>query len=392
MEKKTIFTKDIVLILLASFFFLSSPMLVTPLITGFSESLGASAALMGFIGGFMNLCALFCRPLVGNMADKFSKFKLSFIGAGLMALACAGYIFAPNPMVIVFARMINGIGYACCSVCMSIWMSNMLPKEKIGSGMGFYGMMNALGMAVAPSAGVSVYQAFGYRAAFLAAFLFSISAAFITTFVSDKGEAKPLDQELSARTTGKIQVVDRKVIPIAIIIMLFAIPYCATQSFLVSYVKARNLEVTVGLFFPFYAVVLLALRFMMKHLFDRLPFRFFLFGAAASAFASLSFLGIMQNNFMMLLAAVFMAGGYGMMCSVCQSAAILLAGEGRRGLANSTYYIGIDLGMTLGPMIGGFLYGNVTPALFYPILLITVPLTILVYLFGREKMKPVDMI
>lgn len=392
MGKQTIFTKDIVLILLASFFFLSSPMLVTPLITGFSESVSASAGTMGIIGGLMNLCALFCRPFVGNMADKFSKFKLSFTGAGLMAFACVGYIFATSPTVIVLARIINGVGYACCSVCMSIWMSNMLPKEKIGSGMGFYGMMNALGMAIAPAVGVNVYQAFGYRTAFLVAFAFSISATLITPFVSDKGESKRSPQDLPVKAKDKIQIVDRKVIPIAIIIMLFAIPYCATQSFLVSYVEARNLAVTVGLFFPSYAVVLLVLRFVMKSLFDQLPFRFFLFGGAASAFASLSFLGFMQSNFFMFLAAIFMAGGYGIMCSVCKSTAILLAGEDRRGLANSTYYIGIDLGMTLGPMIGGFLYGNVNLTLFYPILLIMVPLIILVYLFSKGKMEKVDSI
>ena len=83
---------DLILILAASFFYFASPMLVTPLITGFAESVGASAALMGMIGGLMNLCALFCRPIAGNLADKISKYKLSFLGAGLMALSCLGYM------------------------------------------------------------------------------------------------------------------------------------------------------------------------------------------------------------------------------------------------------------------------------------------------------------
>ena len=95
----------------------------------------------------------------------------------------------------------------------------------------------------------------------------------------------------------------------------------------------------------------------------------------------------MHSTPVMLLAAAFMAGGYGIMCSVCQSTAILLAGSGKRGLANSTYYIGLDLGMALGPILGGVLYGAVAIDLFYPILAVTVPVGIVVYLLSRKIIK-----
>ncbi len=378
--RQSIYTRDVVLVLAASFFFFSSPMLITPLITGFSGSLGASAGLMGIIGGLMNLCSLFCRPLVGNLADRVSKYKLSFVGAGLMALACVGYLLSASPEAVVCFRLINGVGFACCSVCMSTWMSNMLPRDKVGTGMGVYGMMNALGMAVAPAIGVNLYQSFGYRPAFAAALACPVGTMLVIQFIRDKGEP-----ELGAAGGGKVQIADPKVLPIAAMIMLFAIPYCATQSFLVSYTETRGLNITVSLFFPLYAAVLLLLRLSLKGLFDRLPFRYFLWAGAASALVSILCLGLMNNNLVMFLAALFMAGGYGIMCSVCQSTAILLAGRERRGLANSTYYIGLDLGMTLGPVIGGFLYGNLDLSLFYPALLLTVPLELLVYfLFMRR--------
>ena len=76
--RQKIYSKDIILVLAASFFYMASPMLVTPLITGFTESIGASAALMGLVGGMMNLVSLFCRPIAGNLADRVSKYKLSF--------------------------------------------------------------------------------------------------------------------------------------------------------------------------------------------------------------------------------------------------------------------------------------------------------------------------
>lgn len=380
--RQKMYSKDIILVLAATFFYMSSPMLVTPLITGFTESIGGTAAVMGFVGGLMNLVSLFCRPLAGNLADKLSKYKVSFLGAIFMTAACVGYIFAPNEAVVVISRIVNGFGFACCSVCMSTWMSNMLPKEKVGSGMGVYGTMNALGMALAPAIGVSVYENFGYRAAFFIALVFSAAIMVTIQFTGDRGE--PVKTEGGEKK--RLELIDARVIPISLIIMLFAIPYCATQSFLVTYVQVRGLDVTVSMFFPFYAIVLIVLRLALKDLFDKLPFHVFLAASCCCEFLAILLLAVMQSNAVMFLAAAFLAGGYGIMSSVCQSTAILLAGKEKRGLANSTYYIGLDLGMTLGPMIGGALYGGLDIRWFYPALMVTMPLAAAVYLaVGKRK-------
>ena len=129
------YSRSVILILAASFCFMSSSMLVTPLITGFSGSVGASAGLMGLIGGLMNLCSLFCRPVVGNMVDRLNKLRLSLAGAALMAASCLAYMLARSAAVIVAARLVNGVGFACCTISMSTWLSSLLPADRIGSGM-----------------------------------------------------------------------------------------------------------------------------------------------------------------------------------------------------------------------------------------------------------------
>lgn len=378
-------TRDISLILSASFFYMACPMMVTPLIAGFSESLGASAVLMGLVGGMMNVVSLCCRPFVGNLADKISKYRLSTIGSLLMIVACVGYIFAPTPAVVVGARIINGVGFSLCSVCMATWISSLLPKERVGAGMGLYGTMNALAMAIAPALGIAVYGSLGYRAAFVLATVLAVAVVVTVQLVHDKGEVV----RKSAPAKGRGSFVARYVLPVAAIIMLFAIPYCATQSFLVSYIAARDLAVHAGWFFPLYAIILLVLRLSLADLFDKKPFVFFLAGSSVSALIAILLLAVMQNNLVLFVAAAFMAGGYGIMCSVCQSTAILLVGEEKRGLANSTYYIGFDLGMALGPIIGGFLYGHVPLAYFYPILAICVPAAVLVYVLNRRRFRKV---
>ena len=226
MAEERLYSRDILLILGASFFYFSCPMLVTPIITGFSGSLGASAALMGLIGGMMNLCSLFCRPFAGNLADKIDKSRLSIAGTWMMAAACLGYMLALDACVVAAFRVLHGVGFACCSVCMATWMSNLLPRDKIGSGMGLYGAMNALAMALAPALGIFTYRLFGYRAAFGVAMLFALVSSFTIMFIKKGGAPENRAKPADARRGGGFSFIYVKVVPAALIIMLFAIPYC----------------------------------------------------------------------------------------------------------------------------------------------------------------------
>lgn len=374
--------RDIILILIASFFYMTSPMLITPIIAGFSETLGANGITMGLIGGIMNICSLVSRPIIGIYADKISKYKLSFWGIIFIIISCLGYILATNSFIIAIARIINGLGFALCSTCMSTWMSDLLPQEKIGSGMGIYGTMNALSMAIAPAIGVYIYQNFNYTIAFSLALFTAIISIIIIQFVKDKDE--PI---ITTNTNFKLEIIDKNVVPIAFIMMMFAIPYCATQSFLVTYVEAKQLDIHISLFFPAYAIALLILRLSLKSLFDKLPFGIFFTSSIICASLSIYFLHAMQNNFDMLIAAIFMAAGTGIINSVCQSTALLLAPKNKRGLANSTFYIGIDLGMALGPIIAGIFYENFSLYLFYPLFFFTIPLAIIGFFFYHQKVK-----
>lgn len=84
-KEKSIFTKDVVLVMAASFFFMFSNMYCNPLINGYAQNLGASSAFAGIIVGMMSIVSMFLRPIAGNLTDRFSKYSLAFWG-GLYAL------------------------------------------------------------------------------------------------------------------------------------------------------------------------------------------------------------------------------------------------------------------------------------------------------------------
>lgn len=413
-------SRDARVMLAASFFYLGSTMLVNPLIAGFTGSLGGTAAFMGVIGGLMNVCSLAIRPMAGNLSDIVAKRGLATVGAVVLAVSTSLYAVAADPVQVAVLRLVSGAGYALCSVCMSTWFASLLPPARIGSGMGMFGMMNALGMAVGPAAGLAISGWLGYRPALAFGGIMAAATVVLVRFVGDPGKpaaagpragsgardradvgarreagaAEPLAGDATgpqgqgsrhrmAQPRRRFALVDMRVVPAALIVALFTVPYMATQSFLVSYVDARGLDLSVSLFFPVYAVALLVLRFALKRRFDTVRFGPFLLASSVCAVCALVLLAVMRGDGALFAAAACMAGGYGVMCSVCQATAVRLVGPEHAGMANSTYYMGLDIGMALGPMIGGMLFGAVDLGLFYPVLAVTVPLALAVYACSR---------
>ena len=413
-------SRDARVMLAASFFYLGSTMLVNPLIAGFTGSLGGTAAFMGVVGGLMNVCSLAIRPMAGNLSDIVAKRGLATAGAVVLAVSTSLYAVAVDPVQVAVLRLVSGAGYALCSVCMSTWFASLLPPARIGSGMGMFGMMNALGMAAGPAAGLVISGWLGYRPALAFGGIMAAVTVVLVRFVGDPGKpaaagsragSGPRDRAAAgmrreagagepragdaagphaqgarrrmAQPRRRFALVDMRVVPAALIVALFTVPYMATQSFLVSYVDARGLDLSVSLFFPVYAVALLVLRFALKRRFDTVRFGPFLLASSVCAVCALVLLAVMRGDGALFAAAACMAGGYGVMCSVCQATAVRLVGPEHAGMANSTYYMGLDIGMALGPMIGGMLFGAVDLGLFYPVLAVTVPLALAVYACSR---------
>lgn len=389
--RERLITRDVALIMAATFFYMTSSMMGTPIIAGFSQSLGASGAVMGFLAGALSLSALICRPIAGNLSDRTSKRRLAVIGALIFLASNLGYYFVPNTAWLLAARILNGVGFACISVCLSTWLSMLLPISRMGAGMGLYGTMNALAQAVGPDLGIRASKAIGYRNTFLIAVGLTCCIVICVLLIKDGG--KPPRARLGRQQGGERHHIrldslfEPRVIPIALIFMLFAIPYFANQSFIVDYANARHAHVIVSLFFPCYAITLLISRIVLSNWFDTKSFLFFMVTGTICQIVMLASLTVMRNNWLVMLAGLATVGAYGMMSSVTQARAVLIAGKARSGMANTTYYAGIDLGMFLGPLIGGFLYGGLPIIWFYPALLLTMPVAWTVYAFAHRTIQ-----
>ena len=130
--------------------------------------------------------------------------------------------------------------------------------------------------------GIRLADLFGYRVAFVVALLLAVFILVATLMIRDPGN--PI---LSDNTNIRsLQLIEPSVVPIALIIACFAIPYSTTQTFLVSFAEELGSPIQADLFFPAYAVILIALRLGLRNFFDRVSYKKFLFFGCFSSAAS----------------------------------------------------------------------------------------------------------
>jgi len=383
-KSKSIYSKDVILVMAASFFFMFSVMFVTPLINGYAISLGASSVYAGIITGMMSVVSMFLRPIAGNLTDRFSKYRLSFIGGILIFIGVTGYCFSTSPTALLIFRLINGTGFVLATVCMTTWLAFLVPRAHVGEAMGFYGLMNALAMALAPALAINLYRVIGYRCSLALASLAAILMVISIQFVANKAQPDFSKQDLKKH---KIKIIQKDAIPIALLTMLFAIPYFASKANILVYVTKRHLSVAVGYFFLIYAIALLVIRIGLKKYFDTVRYGIWFWLSLLTTIIFLISAAYMNNNWMMILAAIALAFGYGVIYSVNQSTALLLAPISEQGLASATFYLGLDIGMASAPMIGGVIAQTIPEFYFFPVLLIIVPFILIIYFIYRRKLN-----
>lgn len=382
--KEKVYSKDVVLVMAASFFFMFSNMYCNPLVNGYARDLGASSTFAGIIVGMMSIVAMFLRPIAGNMTDRFSKYSLAFLGGVLSFIGILGYIITPNSELLLVFRLVNGLGYVLCTVCMTTWLTYLVPLSHVGEAMSFYGMMNALAMAFAPAVSIDLYRVIGYRMAIVISAVAALSEMIVIQFVGNRAQPHPVT---AAKANRHLKIIQKDAIPVAMLVCLFSIPYFATQADIVIYTEQRHLPIAVGMYFMAYAAVLLLLRLFLRQQFDTVRFGPWLIISTLATAFYLVMLTIMKTNWEMVLAAAGMAFGYGLIYSVCQSTAMMLAPENERGLASSTFFLGLDVGMSLGPILGGIIDSMLPVKYFYPVMLVIVPLVLVIYLINRRKLN-----
>ena len=365
---------------------------VNPLVVSYAKSLNASESLTGFLAGMFFGVALAMRPISGPMITKMDKRKLLFGVFLLGAIANLGYALFPTIPAFVLFRFVNGAQYSFVGSLIMTRVSDSLPPEKMGTGLGVYGVGGAIGMSIAPAIGNWIVNRFGgtdLTSSYRPVFLYSMTImllALIPCYISTPDEKTTEKAEVGVWYKNIFTV---KCLPVAIVMLFLIIAYSAYNNYMVEFGKQLGIP-SVSLFFTVLAFALMFSRPLLGPLMDNIGGRRAMLPMMGLFAVSFLITGTAKTLTQLLVAAIVIAIGYGAAQPSLQAAALRAVPVAKRGVASNTIYIGMDLGFFLSPLISAQLaertgsYGTM-----YMITTVFVVIAMVILFFLWDKMKPV---
>ncbi|MDR9854947.1 MFS transporter [Paenibacillus sp. VCA1] len=174
--------------------------MANPVLPLIGEQLGASKAQISWVVSGVALVLAIGVPLYGRMSDFFGLKKLFMIAVGILSSGSLICALAPNLIILVVGRMIQGAGMAAIPVLSVVAVSKVLPPGKRGGAFGIIAGSIGIGTAGGPIFGGAVGELWGWQALFWVTLLLSALVIVGTMFAvpsllpdAQQGKRRPFD-------------------------------------------------------------------------------------------------------------------------------------------------------------------------------------------------------
>ena len=359
-ETNRLWTKGFILDTLVNFLiYIIYYMLMVIIASEAMTDLHASLSEAGLASGIFILGTLLARIFAGRSVELYGRKRMLYAGIVFYLITTFMYFGIHSLWMLYLVRCLNGIGYGIASTATSTIVSAMIPAARRGEGINYYALSMSLAAAIGPFIGMVLQQmiSFQYIIWFCIAM---IAVCILSVFVMDVREMELTPEHRAELEEFHIaNFLEPKVAAISVVAFFVAVCYSSVLSFLASYAAALQLMTAGTLFFVVYALTITLARPVAGVLFDRKGEDFVMYPTYVCLAVGLLILSITTQSWMLLLAGVFVGLGYGTFMSNGQAICVKLVREVRIGVAVSTYFVALDLGLGVGPYLLGALQDTV---------------------------------
>ena len=387
MEQEKLFNKGFISITLINFVVYLVYYLLIVIIAVIAQSeLHATLGQAGLASGIYIIGTLLARLFIGKKLEVMGRKAVLRYGALFYLATTVAYLYMPIIPMLYLVRLLNGFAYGALSTATNAIVTAYIPKSRYGEGINYYGLSTSLAAAIGPLIGLLLLNLTNFR--FIV--IFSIVLVLLTTIACFAFPVKNIvltkENRAAINKWTFDSFIEKKVIFIAFVAFLMGLSYSSVLAFLSSYVKVIHLVEISSLFFVVYALVITVTRPLSGKIFDSLGEKFVMYPSYLFLTAGLILLSITDNSWMLLFSGGLIGLGYGTFMSNGQAVALKqVVSNHRIGVALSTYFIGLDLGLGVGPFVLGELRSLFSFQEVYLIAAVLPIVCLVLYMISRRK-------
>lgn len=351
-KSERLWNSEYIKVMLANFTIYFAFYILTPLLPIYlSEHFHATNDIIGIVLSGYTVVSLLTRPFSGFIVDSFDRKKVLLLCFALFAVFFAGYLAATSLVLFAIVRTLHGGPFGAVTVANSTAAIDVLPSSRRNEGIGYFGLSNNIGMAVAPMAGIFVYN---YVKDFNVLFWIALGVATIGFFIISKVRIPQKEIVRNKRRLSLDRFFLTRAWMLAVNIAFFGFCFGLLSNYLAIYSKEVLHQTSgTGAYFTLLSVGLILSRLQgSKALREgRLTYN----AAVGMIVASTGYILFVAVNHPVAyyLSALLIGLGNGHMYPAFLNMFVAVARHDQRGTANSSILTSWDVGFGLGILLGG---------------------------------------
>lgn len=348
-----LWTRDFLLLLgLSVSFYLGFQILLAPMPL-YVVHLGGDEASAGLITGLFTLTAMIVRPVTGWALDTYGRRVVLALGTIFCLALILAQAWAATLGALIVLRMVHGLGFGFATSAGGALAADLVPRARLGEGMGYYAVAMGVPLAIAPLVGFWLAARGHFLVLFwLAAVVTAVSLALVLIV---RVPRDTVARTMSARARIFSMFQRTAVFPSGLMFLLIS-SFGLILALLALFGSERGIE-GVGAWFTLFAVVLTTSRALAGRASDRFGYQETAAVGFLIAVAGLAVMASAHSTWVLLASAVVYGAGYGTAQPCLQALLVARTPPGRIGGATAFFFFAYDLGTTMGSVGGGFLAG-----------------------------------
>ena len=344
------------LLLCTSFaFFGGSFNMIIPELPSFLSNLGGEQ-YKGFIIALFTLTAGISRPFSGKLADTIGRVPVIVVGAVVCIICSLVYPILTTVSGFLLLRLMHGFSTGFTPTAITAYVADIVPVDRRGEAMGIMGVSINLGASVAPPIGSYLAGAYSLDVMFYA----SSGIALISLLIlMSMKETLPNKQAFhpSLLVLKKGEIIDNDAILPAIVIGLSYIGFGAIVTITPDQCDFLGMS-NKGLFFTSFTVCSILSRLVAGTISDKYGRVVVIRIAIICLCISHILLGMANTPTWLLVATGALGFSLGIGIPAIFAWTIDRSQEDKRGQAMATVYIGLEVAIGSGALIGAAVYDN----------------------------------